>query len=61
MKKSKVAEIIQEVSSFKNTVKLHPNFVFRWQTNKDWSLSPSLTRILNERNLNSACAKTYQI
>jgi len=45
-------QILDELNYFKNEVTLHPNYIFRGQTNDAWTLKPSFTRIAIQRNLN---------
>ncbi|MBN1974494.1 MAG: hypothetical protein JW787_12720 [Sedimentisphaerales bacterium] len=44
-------ELAGELNSFENKVALHPNWLFRGQTNSDWTLKPSFTRIAEKRRL----------
>ncbi len=46
------SELVNEISQFKNTATLHPNFLFRGQADSNWTLEPSFTRIVNRRKLN---------
>lgn len=45
------SEIFNILEKFENKVTLHPNFLFRGQSDAKWSLEPSFTRIAKGRNL----------
>jgi len=46
-----VEDLFIILQNFKNTVTLHPNFIFRGQSKAEWNLQPSFTRILEEKKL----------
>jgi hypothetical protein len=45
------SELKKEVTKYTNTVKLHPDFLFRGQPDNSWKLTPSFTRIAKRNNL----------
>ena len=45
------SELKDEITKYHNYVALHPNFLFRGQADKSWSLEPSFTRIAIMKNL----------
>lgn len=47
-----LTELKNYLAQFSNTVKLHPNFLFRGQANKSWELEPSFTRLVKNKKLN---------
>ncbi|MEZ4918475.1 MAG: FRG domain-containing protein [Saprospiraceae bacterium] len=47
-----VTGFLQQLQQFKNKVTIHPNFLYRGQSNADWRLQPSFTRVANIRKLN---------
>jgi hypothetical protein len=44
-------ELSQLLNNYQNKVTLHPNYLFRGQSDSTWNLQPSFTRIANQRNL----------
>jgi len=52
MKKiEKYTDLLDSISKYENTIKLHPNFLFRGQSDESWALEPSFTRIVNTHKL----------
>jgi len=49
--KRSLREILEEMKQYENPIKLHPDFLFRGQSNSNWSLEPSLARILKKKDL----------
>jgi hypothetical protein len=47
-----LTELKNSLAQFSNTVKLHPNFLFRGQADKSWKLEPSFTRLVKKKKLN---------
>jgi len=47
-------QLVDELSKFKNTPTLHPNFLFRGQASSKWTLEPSFTRIAKKKGLSRA-------
>jgi len=47
-----LTELKNSLAQFSNTVKLHPNFLFRGQADKSWELEPSFTRLVKKKKLN---------
>lgn len=47
----KPLEFINTKEKYNNTVRMHPQFLFRGQSDKSWSLMPSLTRIMVRKNI----------
>jgi len=44
-------DLVSQISEFKNTATLYPNYLFRGQADNSWGLEPSLTRIAIKRQL----------
>ena len=49
------------LDKYQNSIKVHPNFLFRGQSNFSWSLTPSFTRIANKKNLSRKKALQLEI
>lgn len=46
------SELKEIIDQYSNTVKLHPNFLFRGHADISWKLEPTFTRLANKKKLN---------
>ena len=46
-----VNDFLESIEQYRNTVTIHPNFLYRGQSNSEWTLMPSFTRVSNNRAL----------
>jgi hypothetical protein len=46
-----ITVVLDLLNQYANTITLHPNFIYRGQSNESWGLVPSLTRIALQRGL----------
>jgi len=47
-----LTELKEAIAKYPNSVKLHPNFLFRGHADVNWKLEPSFSRIANKNELN---------
>ena len=47
----KLTELKNTIAQYSNTVKFHPNYMFRGQADISWKLEPSFTRLVNKKKL----------
>ena len=51
-----LTDLKKDIAKYPNSIKLHPNFLFRGHADANWKLEPSFTRIANQRELDRAKA-----